>query len=406
MDSAVGNAPPEFSEAWSVIRNSTGLDASVKCLLGASLHGAKTDSVNVEFSESFIDKCIPENYHGFADPTIASSGTAFVIGHEVGHLTVHPGKFSDWGEEMKTYPCSPGQQGMWSNVLSDIIVNYHITRAYNWIGGKPPENPTPRQQKILLALAQGRRWEILNRECGARGREDNINRHADLLVSGALTDNRYNGGKYTNHESGNEYQPTRSTPIYETRQGHGRGIQYYPPLSYACSQSLPENYRKVENKEPVYSRICGTTNKSFSWMDNLTQSPWGGSVTSGPYLSPGTHVVTDVKSYDGRINYSEPWPAYEYKINGNWYPAQYFHEKCPDCGSDCAGSWITAFRPRPQDKPTADHNFLYRMLLVQEFAANYAEDGYAGLMGDAAANQWFKDVGWAMHVAYQEIPPI
>ena len=136
MDSAPGNAPTEFSEAWKIIRDSTGLDPSVKCLLGASLHGAKTDSINVEFSESFMDKCIVENYHGFSDSSIASSGTAFVIGHEVGHLTVHPGKFSDWNQEAKSYPCAPGQQGMWSNVLSDIIVNYHVTRCYNFGGGK------------------------------------------------------------------------------------------------------------------------------------------------------------------------------------------------------------------------------------------------------------------------------
>lgn len=408
MDSAPGNAPAEFSEAWTIIRDSTGLDPSVKCLLGASLHGAKTDSINVEFSESFMDKCIVENYHGFSDSSIASSGTAFVIGHEVGHLTVHPGKFSDWNEEAKSYPCSPGQQGMWSNVLSDIIVNYHVTRCYNFSSGKPADVSTlsPKQQKIVKALAQGRRWEILNRECGAGGRKSNLVRHADLLASGALTDNRYNGGKYTNHEPGNEYAPTRATPIYETRQGHGRGIQYYPPVSYACAKSLPDNYRKVRASDTVNSFICGTTNKSFSWQDTGGTSPWGGSISSGASLSPGDYIVQEARSYDGKSNYSEPWPAYEYKINGNWYPAQYFVDLCPDCGEPATGSWMRAFFPIAQPKHVADHNFLYRMLLIQEFAANYAEDGFGGNTGQKAVDDWFSIVGWALHVAYMEKPPV
>ena len=45
------------------------------------------------------------------------------------------------------------------------------------------------------------------------------------------------------------------------------------------------------------------------------------------------------------------------------------------------------------------------MLLVQEFAANYAEDGFNGNTGQQAVDDWFSIVGWAMHVAYMEKPP-
>jgi hypothetical protein len=66
---------------------------------------------------------------------------------------------------------------------------------------------------------------------------------------------------------------------------------------------------------------------------------------------------------------------------------------------------MRAFHPNDQPKAVSDHNFLYRMLLVQEFAANYAEDGFNGDTGQQAVDGWFSIVGWALHVAYMEKPP-
>ena len=57
-DSAIQQANSEFSEAWTFLKAASGVPSSVKCFLGNSYKWAKTDSKNVEFSDSWMQKCI------------------------------------------------------------------------------------------------------------------------------------------------------------------------------------------------------------------------------------------------------------------------------------------------------------------------------------------------------------
>ena len=96
------------------MRQATGIPSSVKCFLGNSFKG-KTDSKNVEFSDSFMQKCVAANFHGYpADHIARIAGTVFVIGHEI-ILLFTPAE-GVIGKEVKSYPCAPSQQGIWSNV--------------------------------------------------------------------------------------------------------------------------------------------------------------------------------------------------------------------------------------------------------------------------------------------------
>ena len=194
-DDAVQQANDEFAEAWAFLKQATAIPGSVKCFLGNSFKGAKTDSKNVEFSDSFMQKCISENYHGYpADHIARIAGTTFVIGHEIGHLTTHPGRGCDWQKEVKSYPCSPSQQGMWSNVLSDIVVNFNVTRSLNW--KRVPDKKL--EGLYRKAMAEGRMWEVLTRQCGVgKNRDEHLTRHNDLRVRGKIVDNRWAppGGK-------------------------------------------------------------------------------------------------------------------------------------------------------------------------------------------------------------------
>ncbi len=57
-DNAIQQANDEFADAWDFLKRATGIPSSVKCFLGNSFKGAKTDSKNVEYSDSFMQKCI------------------------------------------------------------------------------------------------------------------------------------------------------------------------------------------------------------------------------------------------------------------------------------------------------------------------------------------------------------
>ena len=57
----------------------------------------------------------------------------------------------------------------------------------------------------------------------------------------------------------------------------------------------------------------------------------------------------------------------------------------------------------PAGHPGRDHNFMYRILLTQEFAANAATKGYGSINGVEAAHRWIKDISYPNHVAYKEV---
>ena len=138
---------------------------------------------------------------------------------------------------------------------------------------------------------------------------------------------------------------------------------------------------------------------------NSTTSPMGGTGTKLGTLNPGDYVVEEVIHYGGKTNTTDPDPPRYYKIKGQLYPVQYFDSLCPDCGLVITNQFVGAYQPStnvPAGHPARDHNFMYRMLLTQEFAGNAATNGYGNLKGIDAARQWIADISYPNHVAYKE----
>ena len=412
-DDAIQQANSEFSEAWAFLKAASGVPSSVKCLLGNSYKGAKTDSKNVEFSDSWMQKCIGANYHGYTPGHIAEiSGTVFVIAHELGHLSTHPGRGCDWRKEIDSYPCAPTQKGDWSNVLSDIVVNFNITRALNW-----KRVPDPKKEKLYRdALDEGRLWEVLTRQCGVGAtRSEHLTRHNDLRVRGKLVDNRWAppGGKPGELEGLDKVtgKPTTNTPLYQTVQGHGLGTQFYPPIGYCLGKGLdPNQWAKVRNKRTLTARQCDKSGEIYCWP-TTSASPWGGTGNTLGTLSAGDHIVEEVVHYGGKTNTIDPDMPRYYKIKGALYPVQYFDSLCPDCGLVITNQFVGAYQqpvyfntgtPIPPGDPAREHGFLYRILITQEFASNAATRGYGNLKGKDAAIAWIADIAYPNHVAYME----
>ena len=78
---------------------------------------------------------------------------------------------------------------------------------------------------------------------------------------------------------------------------------------------------------------------------------------------------------------------------------------CPDCGLVITNQFISAYQPSdfPEGSAGRDHNFMYRMLLTQEFAGNAATRGYGTLKGKDAAAAWIADIAYPNHIAYKEM---
>ena len=95
-------------------------------------HGAATDMKMISLGQNYVSWTLPQNYHGFPSEYIAA-GVAFTVAHEIGHITVHPGRVSDWKAEVRDLPVDAHEQFDWSNVISDIIVNFNVSRGNNFI---------------------------------------------------------------------------------------------------------------------------------------------------------------------------------------------------------------------------------------------------------------------------------
>jgi hypothetical protein len=295
---------------------------------------------------------------------------------------------------------------MWSNVLSDIVVNFNVTRNLNW-----KRVPDPKLEALYRkAMGEGRMWEVLTRQCGVgENRAEHLTRHNDLRVRGKIVDNRWAppGGKPGELEGLDKVtgKPTTNTPLYQTVQGNGLGTQFYPPIGFCLASGLDANkWAKVRLKKSITAYQDSNTNEIYCWP-NTSASPMGGSGTKLGSLTPGDYVVEQVVHYGGKINTKDPAPPRYYKIKGKLYPVQYFDSLCPDCGLVITNQFISAYQPStniPAGHPARDHNFMYRMLLTQEFAANAATYGYGSLTGKDAARQWITDIAYPNHVAYKE----
>lgn len=304
----VGNVPQNMWNAFKTLQNLY-KEPLVPMTLGAEEHGAYTDMNSITVGIDNMMKTILENYHEVPDEYKAGS-SFFTVGHEFGHITTHPGKDSDyWMNGANNFPIEADNRQKWLNVLSDIMVNWSVMTGSNI-------RERGSIEKITEELRKGFMSGQFNQKC------ENIEGHRKLLKTGKnayglpMKDNRFKPigmkiGQFTNGDSAKDYyKPTVNTPFFEQYVGHGRGPQFYPPLS----QSLGNVNKKGYNEVRISKSISGLSKGS-------------------------THKVRETLTFDGRKNAPyEPINSYVLE-NGKKVSARYVQTLCPDCKKPTRSIW-------------------------------------------------------------------
>ena len=281
----------------------------VPMTLGAEEHGAYTDMNSITVGIDNMMKTILENYHEVPDEYKAGS-SFFTVGHEFGHITTHPGKDSDyWMNGANNFPIEAANRQKWLNVLSDIMVNWSVMTGSNI-------RERGAGDKIKEELRKGFMSGQFNQKC------ENIEGHRNLLKTGknayglSMKDNRFKPigmkiGQFTNGDPAKDYyKPTVKTPFFEQYVGHGRGPQFYPPLSQSLGNVNKQGYNEVR----------------------ITKSISG--------LSKGSkHKVRETLTFDGRKN--APYEPINFYVleNGKKVSARYVQTLCPDCKKPTMSIW-------------------------------------------------------------------
>lgn len=330
------HAPPNMVAAFKQLRVLYG-EPLIPLKLGTDFHGGHTDMTQIEVGLDQMMITILPNHHEV--PTkYQDSAAFFVVGHEFGHITSHPGKEARyWKEGMRELPVEHFQKARWFNCVSDIIVNWSVITGSNIL--IPDQKPFIQPQ--MLAGWQASQFL---RHC------DRMDVHARLLDEGKLNDNRYCppgglAGQYENADPNDPYKPTPDTPYWQRHQGHGRGQQYYPPISYAVAQGLDENYCKIKVLKSL------------------------GALSKG-----STHVVEKTRTFDGRENTNEWEPIDQYRIDGRWITARHCVSLCPQCGGEAPTIWERWWNWESKEKRVArvQQQGSWTYLLIQMFAFEWA----------------------------------
>ena len=342
--------------------------------LGTELHGAHTnmDSITVGIDQMMLT--ILPNFHKVPSDYMDSSAF-FVVGHEFGHITTHPGKNAEyWKNGAKDFPVEHYQKQRWLNAISDIIVNWSVMTGSNIYDNRLRDEIQPQMLKGFIASEMLRVCSIENTAIS----EGQKQAHMKLLKEKKVKDNRYTPvgglpGQYDFAESSDPYQPTTKTPFYQKFVGHGRGSQIYPPISYCVSENMAANWRRV--------RMLKTENG----------------------LQKGkTYEVSECLTFDGRKN--QPWePVDSYVIDGKEVSARYCLTLCPDCGKPARNTWDNWFDYVPKEEQDANvqrmGTWLY--LLIQMFAFQWAAIystylPYGGSKSRTSGKQFLRDISETM----------
>ena len=334
-----GSAPPNMVIAFKQLRQLYG-EPLIPLKIGTSEHGAHTDMKTIEVGLDQMMLTILPNHHK-VPKVYQDSAAFFVVGHEFGHITSHPGKDAGyWANGMRELPVEHMQRGKWFNVVSDIIVNWTVMTGTNII----VDNQRKLVQPQMLAGWQASQFL---RGCG------NIAAHEDLLSKGKVDDNRYcpTGGvrgEYDNPDESDKFKPSFDTPYWQRKQGQGRGEQYFPPTSHAVSNNLSDNYKTI---------------KLLKGKDGLSKGK--------------KYVVEATKTFDGIINTKEWLPIKEYKIEGKWINARYCLGVCPQCGGTAINTWdnwwgyMTKEKMDERIKQRGSWMYLGIQMFVFQWAAAY-----------------------------------
>ena len=411
---------PETIELMNSLRNLTGTSNAPIDIKRSDMHGAATDMRKISLGQNYISWTLPQNYHGFPSPYIAS-GVAFTLAHEIGHITVHPGRVSDWTQEVRELPVDAHEQFDWSNIISDIMVNFNVSRGNNFI------EDTAFGREMIQTLSYGHYAKTFFRIAGtpgSRGDEPGRQRLAQLLRTGVnaygqpMEDNRYTPPESTGLVQGDFYPgdpntpqiATDETPLFQQLMGYGRGPQIYPPVSW-CVQNpnpdtgepYPDNWKTVKVMTRLTTYWCEDCKQYQGYQSNAGRCEVCGAATAREgTFSPGPAVVESVMTFDNRTEFDGFEPIMAYRIGGSWIPARYCQEVCPDTGMDCDMNWNRHFGYRGSLGETGQrYTFGTRFLLTMEWAANYATrpEGYADRKGDDAAYQFLQDISYTLHVA-------
>ena len=384
-------------------------------------HGAATDMKMISLGQNYVSWTLPQNYHGFPSEYIAA-GVAFTVAHEIGHITVHPGRVSDWKAEVRDLPVDAHEQFDWSNVISDIIVNFNVSRGNNFI------EDTAFGREMIKTLSYGHFADSFFRICGTPYSDESGRQAlARVLQNGQnsygqpVEDNRYippasTGliqGDFNPGESGNASIATAETPLFQQLMGYGRGPQIYPPVSWCIQndnpdtgQPFPNNWNSVEIASRITSHYCSSCSQyqGFQTTAGVCEICSEPTVIEGTF-TPGIQVVEAAMTYDNRTSFDGFEPIMAYRINGKWIPARYCREICPDTGLPAKQTYGYWFNYRGLMGEAQQRNgFEVRFLLVMEWAANYSTrpEGYGGKKGDDAAYQWLQDVSYTLHASTLE----
>ena len=168
-------------------------------IVGDHIHEAFTNMKYISLSGDYIGLAIHENYHGYS-PEHLTQDLSFVVQHEIGHLNVHPTQAGGWLEEIKAMPVEGSKKGYWSNVLSDITVNYNIANGTQLqLSGKPKEEAVKiMNHAVWSAYAGGFRSCMGSPITALNGQT----LHRRLVEAGQLVNNLANGGVFTNPAPG------------------------------------------------------------------------------------------------------------------------------------------------------------------------------------------------------------
>jgi hypothetical protein len=360
------HAPPNMVTAFKQLRALYG-EPLIPLKLGTDFHGGHTDMTQIEVGKDQMMLTILPNHHE-VPKKFQDSAAFFVVGHEFGHITSHPGKEAKyWRAGMRELPVEHFQQPRWFNAISDILVNWTVITGTNIV----IDAQRPFIQPQMLAGWQAGQFI---RRCG------NMTNHADLLEAGRLTDNRYcpSGGvigQYDNPDPADPFKPGLDTPYWERFQGHGRGEQYYPPVSYSVAKNLSDKFKTVKMKKGQ------------------------GGIRAGQ-----TYVVEATKTFDDRIN-SEEWePMKEFKINGTWVDTRYCVGVCPHCGAEAPTIWERwwGFKSKEDVERIVAQQGSWVHLLIQMFAFEWAAAystffPYGRKTGKKAGKQFLLDLGETMN---------
>lgn len=435
VKSGSGNLPSTLSSAVNRLKKTNNIRNEVY-IVPTAVHQAYTNMTYISLSGDYMGLAIHENYHGYSPQHLAED-LEFVVQHEIGHLNVHPTEGFGWMAEIKGMPVEGSKKGYWSNVLSDIVVNYNISNGTQL----PSTSIKPNEVKIMnhavwSAYAGGFRSCMGSPVQAFNGQTQ----HRSLVESGQLVNNLANGGVFTNPSPGNPYIASSATPEWEKWTGHGRGPQQYCSIAYAVSHKMPvgtdvgpglglstksepypDNWKQVKVLASFEVEYCPSCEKWIGYNPSPGICPIDencrGATTKEGKIEAGTYVVTASRTYDGQVNCPDVRPIEFWQIDyggsPRWIPAHYCYSLCPHCGDSAPTQWELGFGYRPDMVQyiraggnltpeminQIEKSRLMGLLLYYQIAGLYASSAtYKGLTGVAAGELFLHDASWDLHL--------